>query len=399
VYLSAKGVENRPIISGNFARQPVLALHGINVSPSDLPGSEIIHRQGFFIGSHNQPVGDDQVAYLVEVLLTFPFRPLPTCLVTGATGLAGTAVQRLVAEAMRTDESLPAELRAFVSKLHFVFAGSSRADLRKADECERLFEEVRPQYVLHLAAVLSGIQTMAAAHVEYYSANSQINNNVLRCAVKLRVKKVVSCLSTVMLPADATYPVTEATIHAGAPNPVGHGYAMAKRELDMLSRWYSKESSTLCVCVLPSNIFGPGGDFSVKDGPFVHALIRKAVEAKEAASPLHCFGTGAPLRQMLYSNDLALVLLWALASYTDAAEPVNVAGPEVSIKEMAELIAQAVGFDGQIAWSGEMDGALRRTADMTKLVRAYGGEPDWTPLKQALKETVDWFKKGWYKRG
>ena len=103
-YLTANGVENRPVISGNFARQPVLGLYGLNVDPHDLPGAEVIHRQGFFIGSHNQPIKADQVAYLVEVLLSFPFRAQETVLVTGATGLAGSAVQRYVAKALRGQE-------------------------------------------------------------------------------------------------------------------------------------------------------------------------------------------------------------------------------------------------------------------------------------------------------
>ena len=95
----------------------------------------------------------------------------------------------------------------------------------------------------------------------------------------MRVKKVVSCLSTVMLPADATYPVNESAIHSGPPNPIGHGYAMAKRELDLLSRWISAETQTQCVCVLPSNIFGPGAKCD-PSGPLLNALIAKAIMAK-----------------------------------------------------------------------------------------------------------------------
>jgi len=391
-YLTANGIENRPVISGNFARQPVLALYGMNVDPHDYPGSEIIHRQGFFIGSHNQPISKANVDNLVDVLLSFHFRAQETVLVTGATGLAGSAVQRYVAKVLRGGETdVQPEVRQFVSKASFHFVGSGRADLRDFEQCKALFNKVRPQYVLHLAAKLSGIQTMAKSHCDFYSQNSRINNNVLKCAADAHVKKVVSCLSTVMLPQQTEYPVTEASIHSGPPNPVGYGYAMAKRELDMLSQWTSTETKTTCVCILPSNIFGPGGDFSVKDGPVTHALIRKCVEAKANGTSLPCFGTGKPLRQMLYSDDLAKVLLWALASYDDATEPVNVAGPEVSVRELAETIAAVVGFTGEIEWSGDMDGALRRTADTSKLARMHDGELTWTPLKEAIEQTAQWF--------
>lgn len=391
-YLTKNGVENRPIISGNFARQPVLKLYGMSVDPDDYPGSEVIHRQGFFIGSHNQPIAKEQVAYLVDVLLSFPFRVQETVLVTGATGLTGKAVQRLVsrlAEGRETVQNL--ELRQLLHKASFHYVGSSTADLTDFEQCRKLFRDVRPQYVLHLAAVLSGIQTMAQSHTRYYVENSKINSNVLQCAAEVHAKKVVSCLSTVMLPADATYPVDEAAIHNGPPNPVSYGYAMAKRELDMLSRWTSKETATKCVCLLPSNIFGPDGDFSVKDGPVVHALIHKCVDAKAAGTSLPCFGTGKPLRQMLFSDDLAEVLLWALACYDDVEEPLNLAGPEISVKELAETIAASVGFTGALEWSGAMDGALRRTANTSKLVKAYGSEPNWTPIRQAIDKTVQWY--------
>ena len=420
------------------------------------------------------------------MLLSFPFCPHEKVLVTGATGLAGSAVQRLVAKVptptlsptlasssrfsrlriarrflparapspeagMRpshapshppsqvlqgSDESLSPEVKAFVSKASFTFIGSGRADLRDLEQCKKLFRDVKPQYVLHLAGALSGIQTMANAHTDYYSHNSRMNSNVLKCAAELRVKKVVSCLSTVMLPAEATcvparsrtvfvatlhlapaaavsvpmaardrtltrplpvtnatrsYPVTEAAIHTGPPNPTGYGYAAAKRELDLLSRWTSAETETKCVCLLPSNMFGPGGDFSVKDGPVAHALIRKAIDAKAAGGNLPCFGTGKPLRQMLFSDDLAKLLVWALACYDDTKEPVNVAGPEISVKELAETIASVVGFEGALEWSGDMDGALRRTADTTKFVGLYGSEPQWTPLRAAIEQTVRWY--------
>jgi len=390
-YLTANGVENRPVISGNFARQPVLALYGMKVDPHDFAGAEVIHQQGFFIGSHNQPIAKEQVAYLVDVLLTFPFRPHETVLVTGATGLAGSAVQRLISRLVDGHEQVGGELRPFLSKASFHYVGSDQADLRDLQQCRKLFQKVRPQYVLHLAACISGIQTMAASHVEYYEANSRINSNVLKCAVESYTKKVISCLSTVMLPADVTYPVDESAIHGGAPNPLGAGYAAAKRELDLLSRWTSKESKTKCVCVLPSNIFGPGGDFSVKDGPVAHALIRKCIDAKSAGTALPCFGTGKPLRQMLFSDDLAKILLWALACYEDTEEPVNVAGPEISVRELAETIASVVDFKGQFEWSGAMDGALRRTVDTSKLVKAYGSQPSWTPLHAAIEKTVTWF--------
>ena len=392
-YLSANGVENRPVISGNFARQPVLKLYGINIDPHDLPGSEAIHKQGFFIGSHNQPIAPEALTYLVDLLLSFPFRPQDKVLVTGATGLVGSAVQRFVAKVLQGVEAATPEERAFLAKASFTFIGSGKADLRDLGQCKALFREVQPQYVLHLAGALSGIQTMAQAHSSYYDNNSRMNSNVLRCAADMRVKKVVSCLSTVMLPADATYPISEADIHTGPPNPAGYGYAMAKRELDMLSRWISKETNTKCVCVLPSNIFGPGGDFTVKDGPVAHALIRKCLAAKADGLALPCFGTGKPLRQMLFSEDFAKILLWALVKYEDADEPVNVAGPEISVKELAETVASVVGFQGQIEWLGDMDGALRRTAATTKLNGLYGSEPTCTPLRQAIEQTVQWYQR------
>ena len=455
VHLTTVGVENRPIVSGNFLRQPCMK-HingskegsmcevGGSADPLSFPGAETVHRRGFFVGSHCVEMESLTIQFLCDAIFSFPFRSQCRVLVTGATGLVGSAVRKVM-RGERGKEEEEDESSSFLSNCHFTFVGSADADLSNLTQCERLFSTVRPNMVLHLAAHLSGIHTMSQDHVGFYVKNSQINRNVLATAASFRgCTKVVSCLSTVMLPGNATYPISENAVHDGPPNPTASGYAMAKRELDMLSRWYScgdsggsgegsnattvtaeknaddeKSATTTaavaavaavatattttttttttaatfqCVCVLPSNIFGPGGVFDVVNGPVVHAMIHKASIARDTKDVFYCYGTGAPLRQMLFSEDLARVLLWALECYEDVEEPVIVAGPEVSIKELAGVVARQVRFVGKIAWGGGVDGALRRTADTTKL-RSMCGEKagQQTSFEEAIAMTVQWF--------
>ena len=223
---------------------------GGSADPLSFPGAETVHRRGFFVGSHCVEMESLTIQFLCDAIFSFPFRSQCRILVTGATGLVGSAVRKVMRRERGKEDSSSSSSSSsfssssFLSNCHFEFVGSADADLSNLTQCERLFSTVRPNMVLHLAAHLSGIHTMSQDHVGFYVRNSQINRNVLATAASFRgCTKVVSCLSTVMLPGNATYPISENAVHDGPPNPTASGYAMAKRELDMLSRWYSRGGS------------------------------------------------------------------------------------------------------------------------------------------------------------
>jgi GDP-L-fucose synthase len=375
-YLESQGVENRPVVTGNIARQSCLQMFGYNFNPADYPGAEMIHTRGFFIGSHNEPVSKELALRLSDIIFAFPFAQRETVLVTGSTGLVGSAVKSLLERSDRWNNK------------ELVFVTSAMGDLRHWPECSALFKKYRPTYVIHVAAKLAGSHEMATDHISYYLDNSCINRNVLKAACNYNVRKVVSCLSTAMFPCLSTYPITEKDVDAGPLHPISDGYGSAKRELLFLSRWYSKISDTCCVCIIPSNIYGINGVFTGNKAPFVHAFIRKCHEGKRnGVKSFDCFGTPDTYRQILFADDLARFLLWAAYEYDDSDEPLTVAGPEESLSSIMDSIKSVVNYDGAIAWQASSKGGPdRRTASIQKLSALYG-DLNLTPMTKALKRT------------
>ena len=395
-YLTANGVENRPIISGNFVRQPAIAAYCPGERPEDYPGAEVIHTRGFFIGVHQVRVDDATVAKLVDIMLGFEFVPRKTVLVTGASGMLGRHVQDQV-------RTINPELQA---DAEWVFVTSKDADLRDKRQVETLFKRHQPTHVLHCAAKLQAIQVMTDRPIDFWLANVTMNNNVLSAAHEFQSWtgpiKVVSVLSTVMFPKDAEFPMTAAPerLYSGVHHPAAESYAAAKRALCQLSQWYRKQHGDAFTCVLPGNFFGEYGNFDEATAPLVNALIARADAAVQtqqqkdgetSSSPLKVMGTGRPERQVMHASDLARACLWALEHY-DESEPIIVAGEEVSVRHMAELVCAGTGFEGGLSFDeGSVDGPLRRTADASQLQELCPGFK-FTPLAQSIKATVEWYR-------
>lgn len=387
-YLQANGVENRPIISGNFLRQPSIAMYCPDARAEDFPGSEAIHTRGFFIGVHQVHIEDSQVQKLVSLMLDFNFKPHRTVLVTGGEGMLGRYVRSYVEslEPKGTTESVGST---------WVFVGRKDADLCKQDEVEMLFKKYGPTHVLHCAAKLASIKEMCDKPVDFWLDNVSVNNNVLKAAHKFQAWlgpiKVVSVLSTVMFPKDAEPPMGAADIFSGTLHPAAESYGLAKRALAHLSDWYRRQHGANFVSVLPGNFYGDG-DFNPATAPLVNALIAKAELAKESGKPLEVMGTGKPERQVMFAADLSRVLVWALDEY-DKAEPLIVAGEEVSVCHIAEMVCKATGLEAGLVFNASgPDGPLKRTADTAGFQDCL---PDFkfTPLLDGIKETVDCYRR------
>ena len=404
-HLGQHGVETRPVISGNFARQPVCnptidtwtAACGINAA-SSFPNTDVIHSRGLYIGLPSaSTLTPAQTEELRTAITSFPFSERHVTLVTGANGVVGTALRSMVSAVVPT--------AAQRSSLAFVFVNRTHADLRNASAVKQLLFDVRPTKIIHLAAKIAPMSTMQRAPTEFFKDNVKINQNVLRGAEKLlqsgllgghlQTLDVVSCLSTAMLPDSIgiDMPVNETTVMKliAADEVKGMlGYPAAKWAQLKLSMAVAKKSPRLrAVTVLPSNIFGPGAKCDAS-GPLLNAIIAKAVAAKAHKSPLDLAGTGQPLRHMLFSEDLAQVLLWALDYYHDSSSPLIVARNEVRVRDLARMAASAVGFSGKITFDHKSpDGPLRRAVSTTKLDAHLMGYPlIWTPLNAAIEATA-----------
>merc|ERR1719336_439653 len=195
-------------------------------------------------------------------------------------------------------------------------------------------------HVLHLAAFVGGLFRNMKYPVELYEKNVSMNNNVIRCAHETDVKKVVSCLSTCIFPDKTSYPIDETMVHNGPPHKSNAAYAYAKRMIDVQNHAYHQQFGRVYTSVIPTNIYGPHDNYHLQDGHVIPALIHKCFIAQRDGTALKCFGSGTPLRQFIYSHDLARLMIWTLWNY-DSIEPLILSvdeAAEVSIRGVVEAI-------------------------------------------------------------
>jgi GDP-L-fucose synthase len=220
-----------------------------------------------------------------------------------------------------------------------------------------------------------------------------MNINVMEACRLGRVEKLVSCLSTCIFPDKTSYPINEAMVHDGPPHPSNEGYAYAKRMIDVMSRCYREQYGCNFVSVVPTNVFGPFDNFSIEDGHVIPGLIHKCYLAQKEATDLLIWGSGSPLRQFIYSLDLAKLIVWSLEHY-DSSEPLILSvdeKDETSIRHVAESIARAMDFRGNIVFdTRKSDGQFKKTADNSRL-RSMLPAFLFTPLDESIKATCDWF--------
>eukprot|EP01064_Diplonema_japonicum_P035448 TRINITY_DN768_c2_g1_i3.p1 TRINITY_DN768_c2_g1~~TRINITY_DN768_c2_g1_i3.p1 ORF type:complete len:317 (+),score=69.77 TRINITY_DN768_c2_g1_i3:300-1250(+) len=303
-----------------------------------------------------------------------------TIMVTGGSGLVGKAIQWVVEQEANQDEK-------------WVFLSSKDADLRDAESTKKIFEEVKPTHVIHLAAKVGGLFLNMKEKVGMYRENAMINDNVMECSRVYNVEKLVSCLSTCIFPDKTAYPIDETMIHNGAPHTSNEGYAMAKRMIDTLNRCYKDQYGCNFTAVIPTNIYGPHDNYNLQDSHVLPGLTHKCYLAKQKNEPLTVLGSGTPLRQFIYSRDLARLMLWVLRNYNETDPIILSVGEEeeISIKEAVHSIVDAMGFKNELVFdTSKADGQFKKTASNAKLKKLH---PDFkfTPYKEAIKETVDWF--------
>ncbi|KAG6875685.1 hypothetical protein C0992_002837 [Termitomyces sp. T32_za158] len=326
-------------------------------------------------------------------------------LVTGGTGLVGKAIKHVV-------ETEPVGSRFGKKEGEtWIFASTKDGDLRDAEQTRLLFEQYQPTHVIHLAALVGGlfknmkykvhlldsfpstILTLIYPQLTFLRDNILINDNVLHAAHAHKAQKVISCLSTCVFPDKVEYPLDETKIHNGLPHESNFGYAHAKRMVDVQNHAYKEEFGCNFTSAIPTNVFGPSDNFDLEDSHVIPGLIHKCYLAKKNGTPFVVSGTGKPLRQFIYSRDLAKLFIWQLREYDDV-EPVILSvgeNEEVSIKDVADAIVKAVGFEGQYTFDTDRaDGQFRKPASNKKLLGLIGGF-EFTPFKEALDTTVQWF--------
>ena len=267
----------------------------------------------------------------------------------------------------------------------------SKLDLASESAVAKFFTEERPTIVIVAAAKVGGIKANNDFPVEFLLDNLLIQNNVIRYAYESGVRKLLFLGSSCIYPKFAPQPIPETSLLDGPLEPTNEAYAIAKIAGIKLCQAYNREYGANFISAMPTNLYGPNDNFDLETSHVLPALLRKAHEAKTRKDKkLIVWGTGKPRREFLHVDDLASACLLLLEKY-DSPEIINVGcGEDVSIRELAELICDVVGFNGELAWdTSKPDGTPRKLLDVTKL-RELGWKPAIT-LRNGVASTYEWF--------
>jgi len=296
--------------------------------------------------------------------------------VAGHRGLVGSALERRL------------RARGFDN---LVLRSRSELDLTRQNAVERFFAEVRPEYVFLAAARVGGILANNSYPAEFLQTNLAIQNNVIDAAWRNGTRKLLFLGSSCIYPKLAPQPMTEECLLSGPLEPTNEAYAIAKIAGLKLCQAYRRQYGFDAICAMPTNLYGPGDNFSVEDSHVLPALLRRFHEAKEGgAAEVVLWGSGQPRREFLYVDDLADACLFLMQHYADQ-RPINVGwGRDLTIAELAETVARVVGFSGTMRYdASKPDGTPRKLLDTTRLT-ALGWTPR-TELAAGIRTTYEWF--------
>jgi len=264
-------------------------------------------------------------------------------------------------------------------------------DLTNPKQTEKLFQLIKPDGVIHCAGKVGGIGGNSNYKGEYFYDNLMINTNVIEAARKAGVKNLVAFLSTCVFPDKVKYPLTVDQIQLGEPHESNYPYAYAKRMADVQIRAYREQYDINYTSIIPSNIYGPNDNFNLDHGHVMPMLIHKLYLAKKNKTDFTVWGSGKPLREFIYSKDIAKIAEWALFNY-GGTDPLIISGDdEISIKDLVGLLVDEFKFKGKVIFDKtKPDGQLRKPSDNSK-IKELLPDFEYTPFEQGIKETVNWF--------
>ena len=269
----------------------------------------------------------------------------------------------------------------------------SQLDLSDEPAVRNLFALEKPAVVILAAAKVGGIKANNDFPVEFLLENLRIQNNIIRVAHEAGVRKLLFLGSSCIYPKLAPQPIPETALLGGPLEPTNEAYAIAKIAGIKLCQAYAREYDANFISAMPANLYGSNDNFDLETSHVLAALLRKAHEAKmRKAHKLVVWGTGKPRREFLHVDDLASACLFLLEKY-GSPEIINIGcGEDISIRELAELICDVVGFDGELAWdTTKPNGTPRKLLDVTRL-RDLGWQAT-IPLRDGIAQTYDWFLK------
>lgn len=297
--------------------------------------------------------------------------------VTGGSGFLGSAVVRGLEARGATSVFVPRR---------------AQYDLREHSAVERLLDDTHPDIIIHLAAVVGGIGANRARPAEFFYDNMMLGTQLMHESWRRGLKKFVTIGTVCAYPKFTPVPFHEESLWDGYPEETNAPYGLAKKMLLVQGQAYRQQYDFNAIYLLPTNLYGERDNFDLETSHVIPALIRKFAEAKARGDKqVIAWGTGSPTREFLYVDDAAEGILLATERYNDP-DPVNLgSGDEVSIRSLTELIAELVGFQGEVIWdSSKPDGQPRRALDTSRAQQAFGFKAK-TPFREGLARTVAWY--------
>jgi len=299
--------------------------------------------------------------------------------VTGGAGFLGSYVLEKLQERGATDVFVP-RIEEF--------------DLVKPEDVQRVLELSRPDIVLHLAANVGGIGANRARPAEFFYDNLMMGVQLMHESWKAGVEKFVALGTVCAYPKFTPVPFREEHLWDGYPEETNAPYGLAKKMLLVQSQAYRQQYGFNSIFLIPVNLYGPRDNFHLETSHVIPALIRKCIEAQERGeNEVVVWGDGSPTREFLYAGDAAEGILLAAEHY-DSSEPVNLgSGEEISIRDLAEKIAELTGFEGRLTWdTSKPNGQPRRALDTSKAEALFGFRAQ-MPFEEGLRRTIAWYRE------
>lgn len=300
--------------------------------------------------------------------------------VAGHRGLVGSAIMRKLKQEGYTN---------IITRTH------KELDLTNQAQTQEFFEKEKPEYVFLAAAKVGGIHANNTYPADFAYINTMIESNVIKASYDYDVKKLLFLGSSCIYPKLCPQPIKEEYLLTGPLEKTNEAYAIAKIAGLKMCQYFNRQYGTKYISVMPTNLYGPNDNFDLETSHAFAALLRKFHEAKINNKPyVEVWGTGTPRREFLHVDDLADAVVYLMNNY-DENEPLNIGtGKDVTIKELAELIKEVVGYEGEIKFdTTKPDGTPRKLLDVSRLHNA-GWEHKIT-LREGIENTYEWFKEKW----
>ena len=295
-------------------------------------------------------------------------------LVTGGSGLVG---------------------RCFDSE-RFIRSGSRKhIDLLDNRSVSDALDLIKPEGIIHCAAKVGGVKGNMTYPAEFTYENLVMNTNIIEESRKSGIKKLISFASTCVFPDKVEYPLTPDKIHLGPPHSSNYGYSYAKRMSDVQIQSYREQYGVNYFSVIPCNIYGPGDNYDIENGHVVPSLIHKFFVASENGEDVTIWGSGSPLREFIFSKDVANLTELLYDNYTEGIPVILSSSDEISIKDLVYLIAEIFEFKGNIKFDkSKPEGQFRKPSD-NSVIKTMFPDFKFTPIEEGLSESINWFRENY----